>query len=223
MSRSGAWKKRSRLPIPRRCLSTPSSGLEHDTAGGMRLGIEAYTKRWTTSAPYFDNQLDPFALLPDLTPDRIRVVPQGIRSERTRGERAQTLFGFAHGLGNAGVVARGGRPAGGRCTAQLGSADLGQRRAWRGRVRTPASRRSRAGTRAGRARRSISNRCSCTDGTTHEWSDYFTLDLRGSWTWAFESGDLSAVVDLTNATDRRNECCVVLEMEDSSALGSGSG
>ena len=50
-------------------------GLEHDTAGGMRLGIEAYTKRWTTSAPYFDNQLDPFALLPDLTPDRIRVAP----------------------------------------------------------------------------------------------------------------------------------------------------
>ena len=32
------------------------------------------------------------------------------------------------------------------------------------------------------------------------------------------SGDLSAVVDLTNATNRRNECCVVLEMEDASAL-----
>jgi hypothetical protein len=54
---------------------------------------------------------------------------------------------------------------------------------------------------------------------TREWSDYFTLDLRGSWTWVFESGDLSAVVDLTNVTDRRNECCVELEIQDTSALG----
>jgi hypothetical protein len=53
---------------------------------------------------------------------------------------------------------------------------------------------------------------------TQEWSDYITLDLRGSWTWGFESGDLSAVVELTNATNRRNECCVVLEKEESSAL-----
>ena len=53
---------------------------------------------------------------------------------------------------------------------------------------------------------------------SREWSDFFSLDLRGSWTWVFDSGDLSAVVDLTNATNRRNECCVVLEMEDTSAL-----
>ena len=53
---------------------------------------------------------------------------------------------------------------------------------------------------------------------SREWSDFFSLDLRGSWTWVFDSGDLSAVVDLTNATNRRNECCVVLEMEDTSAM-----
>jgi hypothetical protein len=46
------------------------------------------------------------------------------------------------------------------------------------------------------------------------WSDFYSLDLRGSWTWSFASGDLSAVFDATNATNRRNECCVVLEMED---------
>ena len=42
------------------------------------------------------------------------------------------------------------------------------------------------------------------------WSDYYTLDLRGSWTWQFAGGDLSAVVDVTNATNRPNECCTVL-------------
>jgi hypothetical protein len=45
------------------------------------------------------------------------------------------------------------------------------------------------------------------------WGDYFSLDLRGSWTWAFASGDFSLVLDLTNATNRQNECCVVLEEE----------
>jgi hypothetical protein len=49
------------------------------------------------------------------------------------------------------------------------------------------------------------------------WSDFYSLDLRGSWTWTFASGDLSAVFDLTNATNRRNECCLVLE-QDASAL-----
>ncbi len=50
-------------------------GLEYDLESGGRIGIEAYTKRWTTAAPYFDSELDPFALLPDLTPDRVRIVP----------------------------------------------------------------------------------------------------------------------------------------------------
>ena len=53
---------------------------------------------------------------------------------------------------------------------------------------------------------------------SRKWSDYLTLDLRGSWTWVFDSGDLSAVVDLTNATNRRNECCADFEMDDASAL-----
>jgi hypothetical protein len=49
------------------------------------------------------------------------------------------------------------------------------------------------------------------------WGDYLTLDLRGSWTWIFESGDLSAVVDLTNATNRRNECCMILGTDESAS------
>ena len=51
-------------------------GLEYDLESGGRIGIEAYTKQWTTAAPYFDSALDPLALLPDLSPDRVRVVPQ---------------------------------------------------------------------------------------------------------------------------------------------------
>ena len=49
-----------------------------------RWGFEAYTKRWTTVAPYFDNLLDPLSLTPDLAPDRVRIVPDEFRSVRTR-------------------------------------------------------------------------------------------------------------------------------------------
>src|SRR5689334_7877836 len=50
-------------------------GLERDYASGARVGVELYSKRWRTTSPYFDNRLDPFALLPDLMPDRVRVRP----------------------------------------------------------------------------------------------------------------------------------------------------
>jgi outer membrane receptor protein involved in Fe transport len=49
-----------------------------------------------------------------------------VRSERTRGKRAQTLFRFTHGLGNAGVVACGRRYFSPRRAAKLGSAAVGQ-------------------------------------------------------------------------------------------------
>ena len=116
-------------------------------------------------APYFDNQLDPFALLPDLTPDRIRLAPHCIGSERTRGKRAQALYGFAHGLGNAGVVASGRRYSSARRACEAGISRCRSLRAWRGRDREPACRRWPAGTRDGRARRSISNRLQITRET----------------------------------------------------------
>jgi hypothetical protein len=53
------------------------------------------------------------------------------------------------------------------------------------------------------------------DRNAARWNDYLTLDLRGSWIWTYDSGDLTAVIDVTNATNRRNPCCVVLEMESS--------
>jgi hypothetical protein len=43
------------------------------------------------------------------------------------------------------------------------------------------------------------------------WGNYFTLDLRGAWTWRFARADLVATLELTNATDRENPCCTELE------------
>ncbi len=98
-------------------------------------------------APYFDNQLDPFALLPDLTPDRMRVAAALLRSERTRAERAQTLLRFAHGLGNAGVGASGRRHFRRATCCAAGTSRCRSLRDWHGRDREPACRRWPDGTR----------------------------------------------------------------------------
>jgi outer membrane receptor protein involved in Fe transport len=192
-------------------------GLEHDTASGMRLGIEAYTKRWTTSAPYFDNLLDPFSLLPDLTPDRVRIVPKGSEAS---GLEVSVRKPFSDSLTGWGTLAwsrvTDGLPAGDVARSWDQPISINAGLAWKS---SSASLSALAGWHTGWPRTPFDLEPLQLHGrNTQEWSDYITLDLRGSWTWSFESGDLSAVVELTNATNRRNECCVVLEREESSAL-----
>jgi outer membrane receptor protein involved in Fe transport len=189
-------------------------GLEYATADGRRLGLEAYSKRWTTVAPYFDNALDPFALLPDLTPDRVRLVPYhseaiglelSVRkpfSEAFTGWGTLTWSRVADDFRSGGDVLRG--------WDQPLSLNAGL--AWKG---SRASISALAGWHRGWPRTPL-QAAPLQVGLRNSgrWSDFYSLDLRGSWTWSFASGDLSAVFDATNATNRRNECCVVLEMED---------
>ena len=193
-------------------------GLEYDTADGARLGLEAYTKRWTTVAPYFDSQLDPFALLPDLTPDRLRIVPHASEasglelSVRKPFSAALTGWGTLTWARVADDFRNGGDVL--RSWDQPLSANAGL--AWKG---SNISISALAGWHRGWPQTPLTPAPLVLGGrNSGRWSDYFTLDLRGSWTWTFASGDLSAVLDLTNATNRNNECCVDLELEDASAL-----
>jgi outer membrane receptor protein involved in Fe transport len=191
-------------------------GLEYDTASGLRLGLEAYTKRWTTVVPYFDNQLDPLALLPDLAPDRIRLDPHG--SEATglelsvRRPISDSLTGWgtlawsrvADDFPPRDVLRSWDQPL--SVTAGL---------AWKG-SNTSVS--ALAGWHAGWPRTPVEfSPLRIEARNARRWSDYITLDLRGSWTWIYDSGDLTTVLDVTNATNRRNDCCRILEMDESAA------
>jgi outer membrane receptor protein involved in Fe transport len=189
-------------------------GAEYELAGGGRVGIEAYSKRWTTSAPYYDNLLDKFSLLPDLTVDRVRVAPS---ASEANGLELRIKLPLDDRLTGWGTFAwsrvaddfRGGddtrrswdQPL--SATAGLSwthsratfSALGGWHRGW---PRTPLSLDPlRLGSR-----------------NTDRWRDFYSLDLRGSWIWQLPHGDLSVVLDVTNSTNRDNECCLILESDE---------
>jgi outer membrane receptor protein involved in Fe transport len=188
-------------------------GLEYDTADGLRLGLEAYSKRWTTVVPYFDNQLDPLALLPDLTPDRIRLDPHGSEAS---GLELSVRKPITDSLSSWGTLSWS-RVADYfpprdvlRSWDQPLSVTAGM--AWKG---SNASVSALAGWHTGWPRTPLEfSPLALEPRNSRRWSDYITLDLRGSWTWIYDSGDLSMVVDLTNATNRHNECCRVLETDE---------
>ncbi|MEO8016708.1 MAG: TonB-dependent receptor [Pseudomonadota bacterium] len=194
-------------------------GLEYATDSGTRLGLEAYSKRWTTVAPYFDNRLDPFSLLPDLAPDRVRIAPHASEatglelSARHPFSDAVTAWGtftwarVADDFAQRDILRSWDQPL---------SLNLGL--AWKG---SSASVSALGGWHRGWPRTPFDQGpLMLGPRNSQRWLDFYTLDLRASWTWSFTSGELSAVLDLTNATNRRNECCAVLEMDADSTLGS---
>jgi outer membrane receptor protein involved in Fe transport len=188
-------------------------GFEYDSIAGTKLGIEAYSKRWTTVAPYFDSRLDPFALLPDLAPDRTRIRPnaseaRGLEvsvqrpfSERLHGWGMFTWSRVADDFSDSGDVLRSwDQPV-----------SLSAGLAWKA---SRASVSALAGWHRGWPRTPLTlDPLALGRRNTVRWEDFWSLDLRGSWTWTLADGELSAVLDITNATDVRNHCCVVLRAD----------
>ncbi|HEU4779719.1 MAG TPA: TonB-dependent receptor [Steroidobacteraceae bacterium] len=188
-------------------------GLEYDTAGELQLGLEAYSKRWTTVVPYFDNPLDPFALLPDLTPDRIRLDPHA--SEAT-GLELSVRKPFTHSLTGWGTLSwarvADDSPQGDVLRSWDQPLSMTAGLAWKG---PSASISALVAWHAGWPRTPLDlTPLQLQARNSRRWGDYISLDLRGSRTWTFASGDLTALVDLTNSTNQRNECCLVLEMDE---------
>jgi outer membrane receptor protein involved in Fe transport len=196
-------------------------GVTFEASPEIHWGIEAYTKRWTTVAPYFDNLLNPLSLSPDLAPDRIRVHPgaseaSGLELNLRRDFSAQlsgwgTLSWSRVADDSAGDDIR-------RSWDQPLAINVGA--TWQEGTRLSLS--ALAGWHRGWPRTPFEL---TTDGAAGQillgprnadrWGDFYTLDLRGAYTWPFTQGDLSVVLEITNATNRRNECCAELRAAES--------
>ena len=195
-------------------------GYEHQWNSGMRLGIEAYGKRWTTAAPYFDNSLDPLSLLPDLAPDRVRIDPQqseasGLEislrrpiTERLSSFGTLTWSRVADDIPPGDVLRSWDQPL--ALTTGLSwqgtraslSAIAGWHRGW---PRTPF--------RWSDADAGLPQSLQLGSRSSARWGDFFSLDMRGAWTWTLARGDLAAVLEITNSTNQQNECCAVFSLD----------
>ena len=185
-------------------------GVTWEPDAATRWGVEAYTKRWTTISPYFDSQLDPLSLTPDLQPDRIRIAPD--ESEAT-GLELSGHHEFSERLSAWGTMSWA-RVADDsiegdvvRSWDQSLALTLGaswQASRWNASVF--------GGWHRGWPRTPITlSPLSLGERNSARWGDFYTLDLRGSYVWPQKYGDFSLVLEVTNATDRSNECCAVLQ------------
>lgn len=190
-------------------------GLAYDTGVGSRWSLEIYRKRWTTVSPYFDSQLDRLALLPDLAPDRVRIVPEN--SEASGVELSvhrpltDRLQGWAS-LTAARVTDEFAGNDGRRSWDQPLALNAGA--AWSG---AHASVSLMAGWHTGWPRTAIS-RISANGAAAFalgarnadRWNDYLSLDMKASWTYPTLVGELTTFLEITNTANRRNDCCTVL-------------
>lgn len=193
-------------------------GVAQESEAGMKWSIEAYSKRWTRMAPYFDNLLDPLSLLPELAPDRVRVVPKASEASGLEFNVRKSLrdnwstWGslswskVTDDFGDGDVPRSWDQPL----AASAGISWKGARLSWsalggwhRGWPRTRYELSSPTGNAAGTI---------LLEGRNEDrWSDYYTLDLRGAWNWRMRGGELTTTLEFTNSTDRANPCCATLE------------
>lgn len=193
-------------------------GVAHESEADTKWSIEAYKKRWTRMSPYFDNLLDPLSLLPELGPDRIRIVPGGSEASgvefnirKSLRENWSTWGSFSWSevtddFGGREVPRSWDQPL--AATAGINwkgsrfsvSALGGWHRGWprtRHELTPPVG--------------NVPGTMVLDDRNGDRWSDFYTFDLRGAWNWRMRRGELTTTLELTNSTDRANPCCSTLE------------
>jgi hypothetical protein len=195
-------------------------GLTYEPTLDTRWGMELYSKRWTTVAPYFDNRLDPLALSPDLAPDRIRLDPRkseasgfelNVRhefSERLAGTASFSWSRVADAMPEGDVLRSWDQPF----ALSAGVAWRGPRLnvsalgGWhRGWPRNPFDLVPPAG--------GAPAEVLLGDRNSDRWRDFYTLDVRASYSWPLAYADFTTVFEATNATNRENPCCALLRAD----------
>jgi hypothetical protein len=189
-------------------------GLAYESSRQTRFSLEVYRKRWTNVSPYYDNTLEKLTLVPDLLPDRVRVAPIASESSGVELSAHRTFsasmdgwaaYSWSHvrdDFPGARVLRSWDQPytltsgltwsAGPEATEAV----LGWHRGW---PRTPftyipATAFSPPGV-------------LLADRNSRRWGNYFTLDLRSSWSVPLVGTDFSVWGELTNTTNRHNPCC----------------
>lgn len=195
-------------------------GLEQEFGTLLHLRLEAYRKDYRRPRPRFENLLHTLVLLPELKPDRIRLEPQSAQAEgvelSVHSDPRQPLSWWAFYAWSRVTDAVGGvaelRAWDQRHAAGAGLLWRGERWEWS----------LAAGYRSGWpttdvALATLEPLPLATAGPRNaaRLDSYFALDARLARRWRLADGDaLTAFVEITNLTDRVNQCCVEYEIND---------
>jgi hypothetical protein len=191
-------------------------GVERSDAAAPTLRLEAYVKRYASLRARYENSLDPLSLLPELAVDRVRIAPT---SAEARGLELLVSSPSAAAPWHWWVGATLAR-----ATDRVDGSDVV--RSWDQRFAVTA------GADWSRAPWDVSIAFGAHDGwpTTDLRVDplsgavvagprngarlatYASLDFRASRRFALRGGELLAWFEATNATARRNPCCVEYEV-----------
>ncbi len=182
------------------------------------LRVELYDKRVHDPAPDYENLLDPFALLPELEVDRVRIQPDrsriygaelSVRWQWPQKWSGWTSYSWSEATDHFGPVSvlrtwdqKHAMSTGLAWTSrpwQL-SANLSWHTGWRrnGLLTTPSG-------------------VELEPRNADHWPAYFSLDVRAGWTRALRKGTLDAFFEIDNLTDRNNPCCARYELSSSGA------
>jgi hypothetical protein len=201
-------------------------GIEQRIGERYLLRAEAYRKSLDRLRPRYENLFDPLAILPELEPDRTRVAPdeaaaRGLELSVVYAEPERGLRWWASYVRARATDAVDGenvrRSWDQRHAVQLGigqdsgrwdlSAALGYHSGW------PTTGLTLELSPAGEQSAVIGRR------NALELGDFASLDLRASRAVALRVGALDVFVEISNATNRDNACCVDFDLEED---GSGA-
>jgi len=193
--------------------------LEHRTDAGLRFRFDGYYCAITRPQPRSENLFNPIELFPEVSPDRVRIAPDGARlrgaelflggdpqhrfvwwgsyawssaEDRVDGATAPRSWDQTHAL----RLAAAWRPDARWTIALLGTARSG----W---PTTPVTAESEL-------QPDGSTEIVATPGrrNSDRFPYYARLDLKGSVVLPAARGRLRLEIDVTNITDRANVCCV---------------
>ncbi len=196
-------------------------GVDWSGLDGWTIRLEGYDKRYGQPATRFENLYDPLSLLPELRWDRVAIVP-----ERSRSRGIELLAAY-----------RSDSPWGGWLALSTGRAEdfidgSWRRRAWdqeygaslgldwqSGPWRAAAGFLYRSGWPVTRLEGDEAGAVTFGALNGDRYGDFASLDLRLSREFSLPRGRLLAFMEISNALDRRNECCSDFSLGDAGGGG----
>jgi hypothetical protein len=204
-------------------------GFEHELTNGVQLRIEAYEKAMSRLRPRYENVLHSLTLLPELKPDRALISPEsalarGVEVFVSDGSAARFDWWSSYSYGRVRDRIAGVDVPRSWDQTHAVSGGLGwETTRWNLSVAATY----RSGWPATVPLRLVDSGgvpLVVTGPRNAERVGVFrSLDLRAARVFSLRRSELTAFVEISNAFDWRNECCVEYELETEDAGGTALG